>query len=670
MDGPGISNNLLHHDRSNRGLLGQVHAEREALRVAAPFSTSLLAYATSFIYQNGVLCYTNRHELRTIHLNKRGLVSTSNQTERVVYGRLFAKTISDCQEYDDVWTNYPEPRSMKIQGYAEGVVTLLCDFGLALGQYLFAIDLERAEPEKNCAIEDVSGDLFCLRLQSTHKLFVRHNAQYLYYGIHTATGSSGFNEWLIYGYNWRRKERVFQLPLQLYEFVGSDIGTTACFTIYNDSFIALTNQMSFESEEVDWTSLYHYVQISLGDSKPEPKIKVMWRRQHHEGPIHDAWTDLGFQVDQRTGELLIVECRKEWLGGTSTSERTYYTQSFTRSSHREKSNEISYPTDDPLTRLLDDCSKPQWEKPKQRIAKYVHPEYDSKMRRDRKEERVNTNKERKEYIRAKTKFNGYSFNVGCFVDMVVEDIQVDCQWRQKEILKLRVVSRIPTSPFIFQPSNPDEDSNDGLESKAGGWNMLRPRLKEDSPAGSVCDDASDLDRERYIPDSEEAYGPSEVYIWPNSETKGTPQSLLALNNLLCPRGRAGNVIASLQPEGIVYMAGPTTNDGLRALIYISFDATFGFEGMRKLDGSLARPRHNREAEKKRLGAEDAQHEPCCHSKKMKGLGEVLPEHASTAAQSTLSNQGNDRPSSQKKSLNYIYETQAEYLKLRYGFWLR
>lgn len=51
----------------------------------------------------------------------------------------------------------------------------------------------------------------------------------------------------------------------------------------------------------------------------------MWIRQHQEGPIDDRWTSLRLEENESTGELRIVEARKEWYLGSSKSQRTYYT---------------------------------------------------------------------------------------------------------------------------------------------------------------------------------------------------------------------------------------------------------------------------------------------------------------------------------------------------------
>lgn len=427
-------------------------------------------------------------------------------------------------------------------------MVLQCDFGV-YGQYIFAVNIADSRAGRSGSDGRHPRVLLCAPVRSTNKLFVRHTKKYLILGSHSATGSHNHHEWLLEGYSLETSTPITAEPLQLRDFYGSEIGSTVCFTIYKDEFYALTNQTSFESEEVDWTSYYHFVRFRLDDTWPELRIQVIWRRQHLEGPIHDAWTDLGFQIDHCTGELLIVECRKEWVNGGSRSIRTYYTQPFHRVPHKELKDGLRHPPNDPLMRTLEEHNNSRWEESMVRAPRYVHAEFADGQAGER------------EYIRAKTKWNGYHFNAQSFVDLVTEEVTVDGDWRPRQRIKVRVVSRKELSPLVRGP--------DAMEPRPL---MLRPRVKDR--------DGEDME------DGERAFGPSRVSVWPPDDA---PQGL---HDLLCPDGRAGDVQAVLGDEGIIYMAGPAREPGSseRALVFVSFDPTFGFVGMKRLDGTIARPK--------------------------------------------------------------------------------
>ncbi|KAL2436234.1 hypothetical protein ABEF95_006354 [Exophiala dermatitidis] len=442
--------------------------------------------------------------------------------------------------------------SLRVHEYACDIVVLVCDFGFN-GQYLVAVNIaEGFEPLQPTAdVGGLSRVILCTRLRSTSKLFVRHNGRYLVTGTYSALGNHDHHEWLLYRYDLTTSRLVSKEPLQLRNFFGSELGSTVCFTIFDGSFYALTNQTSFESEEVDWTSYYHFISFALDDPHPDLKIQVIWRRQHLEGPINDAWTHLDFQQDHRRGELLIVECRKEWLSGGSQCTRTYYSQPFHRAVHRDLEEGLRHPPNDRLSLTLDSKSNSRWEESWPRADRFVHTEISSGEPHGVKE-----------YIRAKTKWHGYHFNSQTFVDLVTDEIRVEGEWRAKERIKLRVVSRRELNPMVC-----DEDCKmipSGLK--------IRPHMRDK--------DSNEMQ------DGEEAFGPSKASLWPPDDA---PQEL---HNVLCPGGRAGDVQAVLGDEGIVYMAGPRrqADSPERALVFVSFDPTFGFRGMKRIDGTGVTPK--------------------------------------------------------------------------------
>jgi hypothetical protein len=84
-----------------------------------------------------------------------------------------------------------------------------------------------------------------------------------------------------------------------------------------------------------------------------------------------------------------------------------------------------------------------------------------------------------------------------------------------------------------------------------------------------------------IQDSENAYGPTTIITWPPDDA---PQ---ALHDLLCPGGKVGelSVMVGDGDGGMVFTAGPPNMNGERPLVFVSFDPTFGFLGMKRLDGT-------------------------------------------------------------------------------------
>ncbi|KAK5190321.1 hypothetical protein LTR96_006334 [Exophiala xenobiotica] len=560
-----------------------------------------------FSYDSGVLCYSDCNSLRILDFNHH------RKLEKVFSGAVFTNHIVSASQHK-VNIDLESLKSIQLHGYADDVVVLTCDLGLH-GHHLFAVNISEDFNPPSRTTQTTrrrSRILLWTPLLSTTKLFVRHNAKYLVLGTHTAIGDDGHHEWLLQRFDLVTSKPLTREPLQLRKFYGAEIGSTVCFTIHEGMFYALTNQTSFESEEVDWTSYYHFISFPIDELNPDIKIRMIWRRQHLEGPINDAWADIGFQVDCRSGELLVVECRKEWVDGGSRSIRTYYSQPFERAEYVDidDGTRMRAPPDDPLSRTLDEKSKSSYERAHVRIARYVHSEFQRDRDGDGDGEKgdANGNRNVKEYIRAKTKWNGYDFNKQCFVDLVSEEVRDEGSWKARERVRVRVVSRHEVSPLVVD-EGAGASTNATAAAASGSmasvkkkekerYMMVRPRVKNEKGIE--------------LRDGEEKYSSSSIFLWPRDtpgedvDVDGQVLRDRGLDNILCPGGRAGEVKAVLGDEGIVYLAGQpaeASRGGERALVFVCFDPTFGFDGMRRVDGSMAVAR-TKEGEEDQQGEGD------------------------------------------------------------------
>ncbi|KAK5200768.1 hypothetical protein LTR41_012244, partial [Exophiala xenobiotica] len=125
----------------------------------------------------------------------------------------------------------------------------------------------------------------------------------------------------------------------------------------------------------------------------------------------------------------------------------------------------------------------------------------------------------------------------------------------------------------------------GVMAVKKGKRIVRPRVKNE--------------KRIELRDGEEKYTFSSIFLRPRDEE----DVLGGLDDILCPGGRVGEVNAVLGDEEIVYLAGPAdpSQGGEQALVFVSFDPTFGFDGMKRVDGHRPwRGRSGREREKTRL----------------------------------------------------------------------
>ncbi|KIW76863.1 hypothetical protein Z517_09307 [Fonsecaea pedrosoi CBS 271.37] len=501
-----------------RQTLARIVDSQSALQQASPYSVCILAYTPNFIYSMGVLCYTTSDfTLRILNFNDR------RDTEQV-FGREFFTGQVCIANREQATIDLESLKTMWVESYADGIVVLQCSVGVNFTRYILAVDIKKTSNPPRPRIR------LCVSTKGpcTNKLFVRNNERFMVLG--TNWGRETNETWFLEVYDLETSQQVNGEPLLLSD-CGSRIGSTVSFTIYKDQFYAVTNQLSGE-----WTSYYGIITFSLrlGDPDPELTNHLIWRREHMDGPIDDTWTDLSFQIDYSTGELLVVEGRKEWGPEGGPLIRTYHTTPIRRAD-LVPSNEIDNSRRVPAGR-------------------YIHAEF-----RDDGGEKEAT----KEYSRKKTKWNGYSFNAQTFVDFITDDFNVKGEWLPRERTKLRVVSRQESSPLVKDAVNPED------------WVLRKPKR---DPEG------------REMEDGERAFTANTISLWPPEDAPKDLQDMLH-----CKCFRRQDAKAVVGDEGIFLRAGGPGPLNW-SLVFICCDPTFGFQGMRRLDGSLARPKWDMKTE--------------------------------------------------------------------------
>ncbi|KAH5430988.1 hypothetical protein HBI47_110140 [Parastagonospora nodorum] len=406
--------------------LHAIYDRRDAMSNAHPFSARVLGQGNSFLYRHGIICIlqgqiVNVMDVRsaspTVRHDLGALVKPVLESAFTVFGSI---KISLMYYSDHVLAIYVEPEARPNAGY------------------IFALRTERH-------VLDSNRVLAAFHVMASSKVFVRHNARYLYYGTHTGIGDDGHHKWEVSGVSLHDK---FPLPdtgrpLLFEDFHGTDIGSTIAFEIYNNHFYAVSNQGTFEVEEVDWTSFYHCIRFPLDKPVMKEMLKDerVYRRQHAQGPIHDSWTDLTLQLGECTNEVMILESRREWAQASSRQSRTFYTSKFhvkpkhtskESSSAEEDTDTVLLPENDLFVDLLDSSNKPNWMPTPPQYSWSRHPEF------------TKTETSPRSFILAKTKFRAYNHSCTSFLDLV-EDEYCCNDPTKPGCLRLRVGSRHSTS---------------------------------------------------------------------------------------------------------------------------------------------------------------------------------------------------------------------------------
>ncbi len=263
----------------------------------------MVAVADKWIYKNGVLLYTVEHELRILDLHGSATTELVVDRTKLLGGIIEQSATSKKSVFDLLY-------------FANDIVSCLYTHARPHRQSWLVVF--NARENRLITVH---------RLETSYKIFVRNDDKFLFYGTHSHTGRDGFRRWILKAFDLQRGLWMDR-SLLLQPLVGSDIGSTVWFEISDGYFYGVANSVSFEIEEAEWSAFYKGFRFPTDQSwyqnlewAPQDK---MWRRQHKEGIIDDRWTFLSSFKDEDTGQLRILESRKEWLDGSSAARRTYY----------------------------------------------------------------------------------------------------------------------------------------------------------------------------------------------------------------------------------------------------------------------------------------------------------------------------------------------------------
>lgn len=554
------------------------------MAVPDPYIVAIVGFGDAYLYCKGVLCYTIDHTVRVLNLHH------SYQYEVVINIPLLLKHA--VREIEDNTRG-----TFRVLYYSDKIIS--CTYkssGTDSTAWLIAFSIGKGR------------DLVVRELDSTDKIFVRHNDRFLYYGTHSEVGVDGYKRWVIQGYDFQKKT-WFDHKIHLVDMVGSEIGSTICFEFHNEYFYAVSNQTSFEVEEIDWTSFYHCTRFPLNSPCEELLEKTenhrMWRRQHDEGPIDDRWTSLRLDEDESTGELKIIESRKEWAMGSSRSQRTYYTTKiifspqfkddyshfghgpldllsssdssatlFVSSSGSASTSGTSAPMTSSSSHsmsndlnLRDSTSIPAASKylyglstlPNDPILKLLCPDDNPNHmspppRRPEETHPGNDGSIKPSVTLSKCRMRHYHKSANAYLDLIDDPSPTD--WQGTQRIRLRAGSRKLGPPLMHPCSHP---------SKAG---LLRPPSEDLQTA------------------LQEMYREQPVRSWPvPQESPNSTADLDAVYALLNPPTHLGNVEGTADERSILYVTG--SSDQPQAIVFIGFDPAMKLVGLKQL-GSLER----------------------------------------------------------------------------------
>ncbi|KAL8673815.1 MAG: hypothetical protein Q9168_001780 [Polycauliona sp. 1 TL-2023] len=284
-------------------LLG-IYNRQQAWSEGRPRSAIVLGDGQSFLYRQGHLAYVQDDLIRVLD------VHSACRTEGVIYTSRIGPQLLDLDYKDS------EVEMLHLHDALLTIIYRGQNHTAGWTSWVLVIDISRCERA-----------LLAVNLWTSEDLVVRNDHQYVC--MVAPTGSSpngGHREWVCRVWDTKNlppRPSMLQIP----DLSINELGQALIFEAFDGFLYAISTQPVREMEEPEWISHYTCFRFPLSnpDKSTLESIKI-WRRHHQEGPINDLWTDLQLVRDESTGELSIIEARKEWTEGSSTQKRTWYRQ--------------------------------------------------------------------------------------------------------------------------------------------------------------------------------------------------------------------------------------------------------------------------------------------------------------------------------------------------------
>ncbi|KAL9580298.1 MAG: hypothetical protein Q9212_004583 [Teloschistes hypoglaucus] len=433
-----------------------IYQRKNAVAAAQPVSCVILGQATTFLYRQGQCAYVRGNQIRVLD------VHSALDTEAVIDCSLVAEQLLevDCLQTD-----------VELYNLQCGLLTIAFHGLVATtgwNSWLLVIDVDHY----NVTIDRF---IFMADLTTREEMIVRNNEKHLCLISPFGVSANGrHREWVCKVLDVEHPTSA-PLLLQIPDLVVGDIGRNVVFEIFGEYLYIVSTQAPHDLDEPEWVSYYRCYRLPLENPHLLTLEKLRsWRRNHSEGPINDPWTSLSLQQDESSGDLVVIEARKEWTGSSSAQRRTWYKHvlpsQFTSSKTVVKNDENSTGShgqnnnaaqaslasssgmvqDPPFLFAMppNEAARdaeasaagmvPGQRSSSSRIPCHVHSEYPANGPMPAF---VNNS------VLAKSKHRTYELRAQAFIDLVVDDREPHRQSKWKQQIRLRIGSRREISPL-------------------------------------------------------------------------------------------------------------------------------------------------------------------------------------------------------------------------------
>lgn len=558
--------------------LRRLMKRRQSISSVTPYLAAVVGFGEDWIYRNGVLCYIRQGQLRLLDLHR------SAVDEIVVNIRLLLdEAIPECRNL----RNY----RLRPLNVSSNIVSCLYYY-----RQPCSCSSYRKPCSSNCTV--YAGSLVVFNAQTRKiltapylvdldpkRLIVRNNDKVLYIVRRSHYDGRRAICWAAYDIvadTWL----TIDFPLsdnsqsQSYDpynaFRPVDIGITNCFEIFDDRFYSLSNHSDLEEDEKDWTTRYACLRINPPFHFVAPVEPLRpFRRDHRDGPMDHRWTFMKMFRDEATGEIKVVESRTEWIKGSSSTVRTYYTTTIespnlhtsTRRTNSEKdssdgnniygNNSVSDSispnqaggSDHPLHLGGMEVFRENGPSGIGESPSYNHDDSTHQFETTRDPQSVHPGNDSSKgpiFLRNKCPILSYHPSCQTFLDLV-----------------------------DFSPSNSDQRR---MRIRGGTRRRRRPEEFEDGD-GSAEEERTLSVAEKHFEEVHKMYKHEEPVIWPPAQEPKSPNPALAeLYEILSPPNYAGEITGDWDERSFVYAAGASGGGKEKALVFISFDPSISLAG--------------------------------------------------------------------------------------------
>ncbi|KZF23578.1 hypothetical protein L228DRAFT_282289 [Xylona heveae TC161] len=436
-----------------RALL-RTYGRRESYATARPFSLSTLGYGAVFVYRQGMLAYSTEASIRILSIH------VPQSYERVI------EISSLC------WGAFKQRRLkkglVKPVHYSDGVLVCLHERS-PKSHYvqLLAIDVDTASSEPGKL-------LLCESVIRCDQYFVRNDSDYLYYGTRTGEGVlSETAEWILSGWSLRGAENPTSDPFQLHNFFGDEMLVSVAFEVYNGYLYGVSNEFpeeDYDPEEAHH-SCYHLFRFPLCKLSEDTfeEDYTIWRRNDAEGVILNHWTTISLCPNEETGELMIIETRRESPNIPQYNQRVHFMLPIRWRNTDSKSDTedidgsdlegfYAFPSQSPELIPADTAhpvqtgpamgtspgkEKLKFQKLRMRLPRHVHPG-------DGPSNTPQSVKPDAPFIKGKTAFCTYNPASRAYLDVVNDELPASetSGWRPVPRMRIRVGSRVLAPPKV------------------------------------------------------------------------------------------------------------------------------------------------------------------------------------------------------------------------------